>query len=193
MRSDEAAWVAQALAGDDRAFGELLRRHHAPLMRLLVHILRNPQDAEDVLQETALRAYRFLHRFDPSRPFGPWLMRIGVNLARNRLKQRARRHEISLDEPRDGEGDESFEGKWWADTTTVTEIEHAELLAETRRAFDSLADEYRAVIELRLLGELSYHEIAATLQIPIGTVMSRLSRARKLLRTALASGGRTGR
>lgn len=193
MRSDEAAWIARALAGDDRAFAELMRCHHAPLQRLLRRILTNPEDAQDVLQETMLRAYRFLHRFDASRPFGPWLMRIGVNLARNRLKQRARRQEISLDEPRGDEGDEPFVGEWMADDTTREGIEYERLLAQTHRALDALPDEYRAVLELRLLAEMSYDEIAHALEIPIGTVMSRLNRGRKQIQAALAAYGRTGR
>jgi RNA polymerase sigma-70 factor (ECF subfamily) len=193
LRSDEAAWIARALAGDDRAFAELMRCHHAPLQRLLRRILTNSEDAQDVLQETMLRAYRFLHRFDASRPFGPWLMRIGINLARNRLKQRARRQEISLDEPRGDEGDEPFVGEWMADDTTREGIEYERLLARTHRALDALPDEYRAVLELRLLAEMSYDEIAHALGIPIGTVMSRLSRGRKQIQSALAANGRTGR
>lgn len=196
MESDEAAWVAQALAGDDRAFAQLMRRHHAPLLGLLRRLLRNPEDAEDVLQETFLRAYRFLHRFDRSRPFGPWLTRIGVNLARDRLAQRARRREISLDEGPAGdgtEGGEPFAGAWLADEGTLREVEERHLVAATRRALAELPDEQRLVLEMRLLAEMSYAEIAAALAIPIGTVMSRLSRGRRQIQSALAAERRTGR
>ena len=193
MGADETDWIQQALAGDDRAFAALMRRYHAPLRRLLRTILRNQQDTEDLLQETFLRAYRFLHRFDTTRPFGPWLMRIGVNLARNHLRRRKTGREISLDTPRDGESEECFEGPWLADLRTVSEVTYRQLLAQTRRALAGLPDEQRTVLELRLLAEMTYKEIASTLEIPIGTVMSRLNRGRRQIQAALAAYGSTGR
>lgn len=190
MGADEAARVAQALAGDERAFAELLRPHHAPLLGLLRRMLHNREDAEDVLQETCLRAYRYLHRFDRSRPFGPWLTRIGVNLARDRLAQRARRREVSLDQTpagREGESSEPYAGEWLADEGTLREVEHGRLLDAARRALATLPDEQRLVLEMRWLAEMSYAEVASALAIPIGTVMSRLSRGRRAIQTALAA------
>lgn len=183
---EEAAWVAQALAGDTKGFEALMRRYHAPLGRILRAILRNTEDAEDLLQETFLRAYRFLHRFDVSRPFGPWLLRIGANLARNHIRRRRSRVEVSLNGTPDSGEDGSFEGKWLADLTTVAEMDYRQLLEATRRALESLPGDQRVVLEMRLLAEMSYKEIASALNVPIGTVMSRLNRGRKRIQEELA-------
>ncbi|MBD3236456.1 MAG: sigma-70 family RNA polymerase sigma factor [Candidatus Eisenbacteria bacterium] len=183
-QAEEAAWVAQTLAGDDRAFAALVRRYQGPLLRLLRAMLRQGQDAEDLLQETFLRAYRFLHRFDPERPFGPWLMRIGANLARNELRRRRTRREVPLDEAPGGEED-GYAGAWLADARPLAEIDHRRLLDATRGALSELPEDQRVVLEMRILGEMSYGEIAATLEIPIGTVMSRLSRGRRKIQEVL--------
>ena len=185
---EEAAWVLQALSGNAQGFEALMRRYHAPLRRMLHAILRNRDDTEDLLQETFLRAWRFLHRFDRGRPFGPWLLRIGVNLARNHLRRRRRASELSLDEPSGVEGEEGFEGAWLADARTLEELDHRRLLAATRAALADLPEEQRVVLEMRLLAEMSYREIAEALGIPIGTVMSRLNRGRRQIQAALSGG-----
>ena len=176
--------MRRALAGDAEGFAALMRRYHGPLGRMLRAMVRNPEDAEDLLQETFLRAYRYLHRFDPGRPFGPWLMCIGANLARNHLRRVRGRPEVSLEDGGDESGG-TFEGAWLADPRGAQELGHRELLARTRAALAHLPEEQRAVLEMRLLGEMSYKEIAAALGIPIGTVMSRLNRARQRVQAEL--------
>ncbi|MFC1572784.1 RNA polymerase sigma factor [Candidatus Eisenbacteria bacterium] len=188
--NEEAAWVAQALSGEAQGFEALMRRYHVSLGRVLRAILRNPEDAEDVLQETFLRAFRYLHRFDPKRPFGPWLLRIGANLARNHLRRRKARPEVSLDETPETSNDERFEGSWLADLSTVEGVEYQQLCEATRRALESLPEDQRVVLEMRLLAEMSYKEISAGLDIPIGTVMSRLNRGRRRMQSELTEYGR---
>jgi RNA polymerase sigma-70 factor (ECF subfamily) len=183
--AEEAAWVARTLAGDPRGYEALMQRYHGPLRRLLQGMLHNADDTDDLLQETFVRAFRFLHRYDPARPFGPWLMRIGANLARNQLRRRATRAEVPL-EVSAGEGEEPFEGEWFADFGTVAEIERGQLIERVRRAMASLPEELRAVLEMRVMAEMSYKEIAEALGIPIGTVMSRLNRARGQVQATLA-------
>lgn len=186
---EEAAWVAQALSGDAQGFEALMRRYHAPLARMLHAVLRNREDVDDLVQETFLRAWRFLHRFDPSRPFGPWLLKIGVNLARNHLRRGRSRRELSLDDAPVGDSGDSaepFEGPWLADTGSADALAHRTLLEETRKALEALPDEFRVVLEMRLLGEMSYQEISDALEVPIGTVMSRLNRGRRRIQEALA-------
>ena len=112
-------------------------------------------------------------------------MRIGVNLGRNLLRSRRARPEISLEQTRDEE-DEGFEGSWLADSGTIRDLDRSTLLEATRKALDRLPDDQREVLEMRLLGELSYKEIAAALGIPIGTVMSRLNRGRGRIQAELA-------
>jgi RNA polymerase sigma-70 factor (ECF subfamily) len=183
---EEAAWVAAALDGDPQGFEALMRRYQAPVGRMLRTILRNAEDTEDLLQETFLRAYRFLHRFDAARPFGPWIMRIGANLARNHLRHRRTRKEVALDDsPEDGE-DERFEGGWLADRSSLEDLSYRQLLGETVRVLASLPENLRVVLEMRLLAEMSYKEISDALEIPVGTVMSRLSRGRDRIGAKLA-------
>jgi RNA polymerase sigma-70 factor (ECF subfamily) len=112
-------------------------------------------------------------------------MRIGANLARNQLRRRAMRAEVPL-ETTSSDGEETFEGGWFADLGTVTEIERRQLVDRVRQAMESLPKELRAVLEMRIMAEMSYKEIAEALGIPIGTVMSRLNRARGQIQTALA-------
>jgi RNA polymerase sigma-70 factor (ECF subfamily) len=183
---EDGACVERALAGDGAGFEALMRRHHGALARMLRAIVRNPEDAEDLLQETFLRAYRYLHRFDRSRPFAPWLMCIGANLARNHLRRLRVRQEVPLEDGGGEEGEGMFEGAWLADARTAQDLGHRELLARTREALELLPEDQRAVLEMRLLGEMSYKEIAAALDLPIGTVMSRLSRARSRIQAGLA-------
>lgn len=149
-------------------------------------ILHRTEDTEDILQETFLRAYRFLHRFDSSRPFGPWLFRIGGNLARNHLGRVRKREPLSLDAAPDNDEKDRYDGEWTADLATVNDLEYRELLARTRETMIEFPDEQRVILEMRLLGEMSYKEIAAALAIPVGTVMSRLNRGRRKLQSALA-------
>jgi RNA polymerase sigma-70 factor, ECF subfamily len=184
--AEEAAWVARALAGDTRGFDSLMRRHHAPLRRMLRAMLQNEADTDDLLQETFLRAFRFLNRFDPARPFGPWLLRIGANLGRNRLRQRTSRAEVPLDARPAGEDEPALFDRL-ADPRALDEIEHRLLVGSVRRAMESLPEELRVVLEMRVMAEMSYAEIAGALTIPIGTVMSRLHRARARVQAALAS------
>jgi RNA polymerase sigma-70 factor (ECF subfamily) len=191
-RAEEAAWVAQTLAGDPRGYEALMQRYHGPLRRLLQGMLHNAEDTDDLLQETFVRAFRFLHRYDPARPFGPWLMRIGANLARNQLRRRTLRAEVPL-EAAAGDSDEPFEGGWLADYGTVAEVERGQLIERVRRAMASLPEELRAVLEMRVMAEMSYKEIAEALGIPIGTVMSRLNRARGQVQAALADLARPAR
>jgi len=184
---EEAAWVAQALAGDALGFEALVRRYHAPLKRMLHAVLHNQTDVEDLLQETFLRAWRFLHRYDPARPFGPWLLRIGVNLARNHLRKRKAAVELSLDRSPGVDEEEPFDGPWLADERTLRDLDYRRLLDETRAALAALPDEQRVVLEMRVLAEMSYQGIATALAIPIGTVMSRLNRGRRRVQEVLAS------
>jgi RNA polymerase sigma-70 factor, ECF subfamily len=182
---EEAAWVARTLAGDTRGFDSLMRRYHAPLRRMLRAMLRDETDADDMLQETFLRAFRFLNRFDPARPFGPWLLQIGANLGRNRLRQRTSRAEVPLEASPAGEDEPALADRL-ADPRALDEIEHRLLAGSVRRAMDGLPEDLRVALEMRVLAEMSYQEIARSLSIPIGTVMSRLHRARARVQAALA-------
>jgi RNA polymerase sigma-70 factor (ECF subfamily) len=137
-------------------------------------------DADDVAQETFVRAHRALDRYDPSYSFYTWLRTIATRVALHELAKRKRRRT---------DGGESFET---AAETLPTEAADPQALAEASelgrrldQALGTLSEEYRAVLVLRAVEQLSYAEIAETLAIPVGTVMSRLARAREKLRLVL--------
>jgi RNA polymerase sigma-70 factor (ECF subfamily) len=142
-----------------------------------MRILRRHDLADDVVQDAFLRAYQSLNRFDRERPFGPWICRIAANLAVNHVRSPQAREEglpeTLADEPSPDEG-------------PLVGVLEKEGRAALDSAMERLSPEQRAVFVLRVFEELSYQEIAQTLGISPGTVMSRLSRARERLRGALA-------
>jgi RNA polymerase sigma-70 factor (ECF subfamily) len=165
--------VDLARRGDRTAFGRLLRRHQRRVFALGMRWFRSADDADDLVQETFIRVWRSLERFDPARPFVPWLMTIAVNRAKT-FAARARPEVEAVDEriPWDGPSPEE-------------NAERARLAQDVAAAMDRLPEEQRVVLHLRAVDGLAYREIAEALDIPIGTVMSRLSRAREHLRARL--------
>ena len=178
---DEDALVRSAQAGDTRAFAELVRLHRRSIYRICYGITRSHEDADDLAQETFLRAHQALSRFRTGEPLMPWLARIAINQAYSLHRHRKRRPETSLEPLVEA-------GEQWG--VLDDPADHA-ISAESRRlvaaAFERLGMEHRAVLALRVEHEMSYDDIARTLSIPIGTVMSRLARARAELAKHLES------
>jgi RNA polymerase sigma-70 factor (ECF subfamily) len=181
----ETALVIRAREGDAGAQAELAERHRQALFFLALQLMGNRDDAMDVAQEALLRFFRTLHRFDCRRPVRPWLYQI----VRNRVvdlyrRRRVRRHD-SLDAT-DHEGNAYIE---LVDTKVDPERDAArsELRVRILEALSELSRIQREILVLRDYQDLTYAEIADTLNIPIGTVMSRLHGARKKLRQKLQS------
>jgi RNA polymerase sigma-70 factor, ECF subfamily len=174
----EADLLAKARGGNLFAFEEIVKRYQRRVYGAALRIVRRHEVADDVAQEAFIRAHRALHTFDLERPFGPWVCRIAANLAINHLRSRPAREEPlpegHLETPSSAAG--PLEG--------LLDGEAREVLV---RALAGLPDEQRAVFTLRVFEDLSYKEIAEALAINLGTVMSRLSRARERLRTEIAS------
>jgi len=156
-----------AAAGD--AFGELVTRYQTGVFNVCYRMLHERGAAEDLAQETFMRAFDHLHTFDLEREFGPWIRRVAANLCLNYLE--SQKITTELDEERDA--DESVRPE--------KQVEVKERSAQIRAALMSLPPHYRVVVELRHYQELSYDEIAAELNIPLSDVKSHLFRARKLL------------
>jgi RNA polymerase sigma-70 factor (ECF subfamily) len=173
----EADLLAKARGGSLLAFEEIVKRYERRVYGIALRIVRRHEVADDVAQEAFMRAHQALSTFDLDRPFGPWICRIASNLAINHVRSPQAR-ETPLPE---GHAETPAPGKGALDL--VLEREAREVL---ERALLGLPDEQRAVFALRTFEELSYREIADALGISIGTVMSRLSRARERLREALA-------
>ena len=182
---DEAALVAQAQTGGEEAFTELVNRYEGNIYRLARHITQNPEDAEDVLQETFLKAYEHLADFQGNSKFYTWLVRIAVNQALMKLRKRKTDASVSLDDPYDT-GEESLvrEIAVWEPNPEQT-YSQEEIRAILEKAVDSLPPTFRAVFALRDIEELSTEETAAVLNLSIPAVKSRLLRARLRLREKL--------
>lgn len=170
----ELELITQAQRGDRRAFGELIRRHREGVVNVVYRMCGDAHLAEDAAQEAFIRAWRHLPKFRPRSPFRNWLYRIATNVALDVLRRE--RPTIGLDEL-------SLASSAKGPQERVEQEERGE---QVRRAVLALAPGSRTVLVLREYEGLSYREIAETLEIPIGTVMSRLNYARKCLRESLA-------
>jgi len=169
--------VRRVLDGESDAFAELVRRTRRDGYRLARRILHVHEEADDALQEAYVKAFRALDRFDTGRAFAPWFLTIVARTALSALRQGARHAAVSLDDPAP-EGNVPLAERI-ADPAHDADEREFRLRAE--RAFDALSEEHRAVLALRVGSDLSYAEIAAALDLPVGTVMSRLARAREAL------------
>jgi RNA polymerase sigma-70 factor (ECF subfamily) len=181
---DEDSLVRAAQGGDPSAFTEIVRRYQRSVYRTAYGLTRNASDADDLSQEAFVRAYQALGRFRAGEPLSPWLTRITVNLAFSLFRRRKRRPETSL-EPLVEAG-----RQWAGEDDPAANVEKHEHDRHVNDAFAELSEEHRVALVLRVVDGLSYDEIAKTLNVPIGTVMSRLSRARSDLKQRLKA--RTG-
>ena len=177
-RADEQALVQAVLAGDRKAFGQLVRRHQKRLFRFVYGLLGDFDQAEDVVQEAFVKAFGAMGTFETGRDFYPWLSTIARNLALN-LMARDKRKE-SLDQIHEAGFDPASSDPGALDQLIANESQH-----RFYAALKSLPEQYRTVFVLRHFEEMSYDDISTQLNIPPGTVDSRLYRARQLLVTAL--------
>ena len=171
---DELELVASAQRGDQQAFCELVNRHRQGVINVVYRMCGDAGLAEDAAQEAFLRAWQHLASYRPHSPFRNWLYRIAVNVAHDVLRRERETVDVEgvqLASDREGPG---------------ATVEREEQAQRVRRAVQALSLASRSVLVLREYGGLSYREIADTLDIPIGTVMSRLNYARGRLREMLA-------
>jgi RNA polymerase sigma-70 factor, ECF subfamily len=180
--------VVRARSGDRDAFAEIVRSYQRRVYAVAMRMTRRHEVADDITQDTFIRAYRNLARFELGRPLLPWLRRIAVNLAINYLNGAARREQAlyTEDDPAGPHGKTvSREAPLHADPQRV--LEAKELADDLERAVAALSVDQRAVFVLKVVEGMRYEEIAAALEISEGTVMSRLSRARARLKVLLSS------
>ena len=185
MGESDAELTGQILAGSDTAARELVRRYERPVYNLIVRMVRDPALAEDLAQETFVKAFRHLASYDPGYKFANWILRIAHNTAIDYLRQ-PRPVLSSLDEQVEQGGVRA------ADSTSPTpfaEAERKELAGALDQAIDRLRPEYREVVVLRYQEDLSYEEIAEMTDLPVGTVKSHLHRARAELAEMMAAAG----
>ena len=183
---NETTLVAEAQAGNDEAFSTLVRQYDRYIYRLALNITGNKEDAEDVLQETLLKAYTKLGQFEGGSRFYTWLVRIGVNEALMKLRKRSPQKEVSLDEPIEGNEKSLMprEIEDWADDPEqrYARIELNDILQET---IARLEPQFRTVFVLRDVENLSTEETAEIMGLSVPAVKSRLLRARLRARELL--------
>ncbi len=177
--SDDARWIAAAQGGDREAFDSLLRAHYGRIHGTLFRLVGNPEDADDLAQETFVRAWKSLRFYNGKAPFGAWLVRIAVHLATDHFRARGRRGAlVGLEnmnlEPAAG-GAEPGE-----------RLRQAEARRLVAAAVDELPANLRVALVLRVLEGRPYEEVAAATGVRPGTVRTQVMRARKLLERLLA-------
>lgn len=181
--ASDLSLVQRAQKGESGAFDALVRRYQHKVVKLVMRYVRNQTEAEDIAQEAFIKAYRALPRFRGDSAFYTWLYRIAINTAKNALAARAR-NPVQFDLDRgDGRGDGDAPGDL-QDRMTDTATPEALALTEEIRAtvtaaIEQLPEDLRTAIMLRELEGLSYEEIAVAMDCPVGTVRSRIFRARE--------------
>ena len=184
--NEEQQWIDDARRGDQEAFEQLVRRYEKRVFALTGRMCRNPADAEEAAQEAFLAAWQGLAFFRGDSSFSTWLYRLASNACVDLLRRESRHRtaaglslddeELNLDVPDPARSPQD-------------EAERREMREEIERGLASLSPEHREVLVLREIHQLSYDEIAETLDLDVGTVKSRISRGRKQLRKFLLKSG----
>ncbi len=175
----DAFLVERCRAGDEEACEALVRQYQERVFALISRMTGDPDRVEDIAQEVFLKAFRSLKSFRGGSRFYTWLYRITVNTVLNTMRSQGRRQETSLDALG------GLEVQADADMEPAEVTARLELARRVREAIDQLEEPYRVIIYLRELEDLSYEEIAEVVELPVGTVKSRLFRARQHLKGLL--------
>jgi RNA polymerase sigma-70 factor (ECF subfamily) len=186
-QSDEELLLRYRDTGDMAAFETLVHRYEKPLFNYLVRYLRNPSLAEEVFQGTFLRLHEKCHQFTPDRQVRPWLYSIATHLAIDALRKEGQQPTTSLDQQvSDAESDVGalLDILGTRPPTPLEQLEAQEQAEWARRAVDALPDPLRQVILLAYFQGLKFREVAEILQLPLGTVKSRLHKALAMLHAA---------
>ncbi len=173
--------VQRVQKGDKSAFDLLVRKYQHKVVKLVLRYVRNPAEAEDIAQEAFIKAYRALPQFRGDSAFYTWMYRIAINTAKNSLASRDRspiRYDLDLADPEESHGVQSkLQDPDTPEGMALTE----EIRGIVNSAIDALPEELKTAIVLRELDGLSYEEIAAAMECPVGTVRSRIFRAREAI------------
>ncbi|MCA0269411.1 MAG: sigma-70 family RNA polymerase sigma factor [Bacteroidetes bacterium] len=176
----DRAWIAKALRGDQRAYERLVAKYERALYHHILRLVRSRDDVDDLVQETFIKAFAALEAYTPQYAFSTWLYKIATNHAIDHLRKR-RIATTSIDRPiqtKDGEMQMELPDDTYRPDKPLVEDQRRTLLAE---AVEQLPDKYRRVIEMRHQQEMTYEDIAETLDLPLGTVKAHIFRARELL------------
>ncbi len=186
----EADLIERVRCGEHEAFYELVRPHERGIYMAALSILNNDADAEEVVQEAILKAFKAIGKFRGEAKFSTWIIQITINEARMKLRKDRRHLYDSLDESRRGEDEGDYIPRDFADWREIPSeaLESTRLREALKKALDSLAPKYRQVLVLRDIEHLNIAETAKLMGITAATVKTRLLRARLMMRDALAPG-----
>jgi len=186
MAMDDKELVETFLSGDEESFALLVERHLSLVYKFVYRYLRNIDDANDVTQETFIKAWKYLHKFDTSKKFTTWIVTIAKNTALDFIK---RKKPLLFSKIEEGDGDlDAFLAPYLeAQELPADIIAREHIQADLEAALQGIAPNYRAVLSLRYNEHLKFREIAETLREPIDTVKSKHRRGLALLRNALGS------
>ena len=173
--------VAQCLAGRQTCFAALVERYQAAVLGLITRMVRDREMARDLTQETFLKTYTALEKYDPQYRFSTWVFRIATNLTIDHLRRRKPTF-IPLTADEEEEGGLRIDRVADQRETPVEIMQRNQLESAYRQAFEKLPPAYRAVLAMRHGRQMEYEEISATLRLPLGTVKNRIFRAREMLR-----------
>jgi len=181
VEESDLVLVKRVQRGDKTAFDLLVRKYQHKVVKLVLRYVRNPAEAEDIAQEAFIKAYRALPQFRGDSAFYTWMYRIAINTAKNSLASRDRspiRYDLDLNDP---EESHSVQTKLQDPDTPEGMALTEEIRQIVNSAIDALPEELKTAIVLRELDGLSYEDIAAAMECPVGTVRSRIFRAREAI------------
>ncbi len=186
-RADEdKAIIARIIDGDDKAFESLVQKYRKSVYYLVFKIVRNADDAEDLTQDSFVKAYSFIHKFDPKYAFSTWLFKIATNNCIDFIRRR-KMQTLSIDSPQNFDDGSPL----YIQIQDRGPLPSDSLLLKERReiltvAIERLPERYRNLLHMRYFDELSYEEVAERLRLPMGTIKAQLHRARELLFSEIA-------
>lgn len=184
LQEQDDQLIADALQGDQRAYEALLARHNKAIFHVVMKIVRNREEAQDLVQETFMKAFNALASYRSEYRFSTWLYKIAANCAIDFVRKK-RIEALSLDKPietKDGRVEFEVPDSSW---DPEQDLVRKQKLKSIEEAIDSLPDKYREVIIYRHKDDKPYEEIADILKVPVGTVKARIFRARELLKKKL--------
>ncbi len=174
--------ISRFQSGDENAYIELVNRYKDRLKNFAFYFLKDDEQAEDIVQDTFIKLYQKKHYYRPIGKFSTWIYTITRNLANTELRKRKRRNTIYLSQFRKDKGGYEIPA---ADRSAARSLENEFMLKKIHEAIDKLSDNYKSIIILRDIQGLSYDEISEIVKVPLGTVKSRINRARLQLQLQL--------
>jgi RNA polymerase sigma-70 factor (ECF subfamily) len=184
VKESDIELITRARSGDEMAFRALLSRYQRGVYGICLRMIRNRDEAADLSQEAFVKVFSMLDRYNPSFAFSSWLFKIATNLCIDFMRKR-RIETFAMDEPIESEKGEIQRQYEAPEPDPEQELLRKETMERLNDAIEKLPPHYRIMLILRHQENLSYEEIAASLDIPLGTVKARIHRAREMLKASL--------